>query len=123
MLSALIIDDEPLIVRSVSRQLASFEVTTCVDPQEALSLLESPARFDVILCDLMMPGLSGAELHGALSLSRPDRLPRMLFMTGGAVTAAAESFLADPLVRHLLKPFTRADLVRALEDVLMTQPS
>lgn len=120
---ALIIDDEPLIVRSVSRQLASFEVTTCVDPQQALTLLESPAPFDVILCDLMMPGLSGAELHGALSLSRPDRLPRMLFMTGGAVTASAESFLADPLVRHLLKPFTRADLVRALEDVLMTQPS
>ena len=115
---ALVIDDEPMIVRSIARQLAAgYEVTTCMQPAEALALLESDAVFDIVLCDLMMPGMSGAELHAAVARSRPDRLPRMLFMTGGAVTAHTQGFLADPAIRHVLKPFTRAQLVEAIDEV------
>jgi CheY-like chemotaxis protein len=116
----LIVDDEPIVGRSIGRQLTSFEVTIRTDGQDALELLRQDSEFDVVLCDLMMPRLSGFELHAALAATRPEVIPRMLFMTGGAVTTAAEEFLASPGVRHVLKPFTRAELVRAIEDMLMT---
>lgn len=52
---------------------------------EALRLIEGGERYDVILCDLMMPVMTGMELHDALSRFAPDQANAMVFMTGGAV--------------------------------------
>ena len=121
-LRVLIIDDEPVVARSVARVLAGADVTTAGDGRDALARLAATPDFDVIVCDLTMPGLSGMDVHAALVTSAPPLVARMLFVTGGAVTPAAQEFLARPDVRHIIKPFERAALLRAIAEVAGRAP-
>jgi CheY-like chemotaxis protein len=66
----------------------------------------------------MMPGMSGMEFADKVASRLPALRARMLFITGGAMMPAAESFLARPDVRHLLKPLNLKTLVAELEDML-----
>src|SRR5262249_32951728 len=60
----LLIDDDPRLLRSVKRSLArTYDVETCEGGTAALAVLAAGHRFDVILCDLHMPDLTGMELH------------------------------------------------------------
>lgn len=103
----LVVDDEPLVGRAVKRVLSDQAEVHCVNGgREALALLRDPAQdFDVILCDLMMPDMTGADLRGVLIASRPELADRLVFITGGTFTADMEQFLADSACPHLLKPF------------------
>jgi PAS domain S-box-containing protein len=119
----LVIDDEPMILRLVRRVLTDdHEVTTLEGAEEALALIDEGARFDVILCDLMMPGMTGIELHEALGTSHPDQAARMLFLSGGATSASTSAFLDRFAGRHLGKPFHIAAL-RALIEPLVSSPT
>src|SRR5690606_32530132 len=80
----LVVDDEPMLARAVKRALDSFAVEVVTDGEEALALLENEPTFDVILCDLMMPRVSGAELFRRVSSQNPHLSQRFVFMTGGA---------------------------------------
>jgi CheY-like chemotaxis protein len=53
----------------------------------------------------MMPGMTGIELHEALVRSHPEIARRMVFVTGGAFTEAAEEFLERVALRWMDKPF------------------
>ena len=114
----LIVDDEPLIGASARRLLApEHDVVVVHSGEAALCAVESPRRFDVVLCDLMMPGMTGMELHQTLANGRPEVAERMVFITGGAFTEAAEDFLEHVAVRWMEKPFDPSALqavVRAL---------
>jgi CheY-like chemotaxis protein len=102
----LVVDDEPLIGASARRLLsAEHDVVVVHSGEAALCALASPRSFDVVLCDLMMPGMTGIELHQALVRSRPELAERMVFVTGGAFTGAAEDFLERVDVRRMDKPF------------------
>jgi CheY-like chemotaxis protein len=102
----LVVDDEPLIGASARRLLcAEHDVVVVHSGEAALSAVTSPRAFDVVLCDLMMPGMTGIELHQALVRSRPELAERMVFVTGGAFTGAAEDFLERVDVRRMDKPF------------------
>ncbi len=79
----------------------------------ALRFIAEGERFDVILCDLMMPQMTGMDLYAVLASEYPDQAERMIFMTGGAFTPAARSFLDDIGNQVLDKPFDREQL-RAL---------
>ncbi|HJL34133.1 MAG TPA: response regulator, partial [Polyangiaceae bacterium LLY-WYZ-15_(1-7)] len=101
----LIVDDEPGMSRTLAIALGEeYEVVTAQGGAEALRRLEAGERFGVILCDLMMPGVSGMDVHGALAQWAPDQAARMVFMTGGAYTEQAADFLdgGHPTLR---KPF------------------
>ena len=114
--SVLVIDDEPLVAKLLETILRrAWDVTVASSGAEALELVAG-RRFDVILCDLMMPGMSGIDVAGTLGERDPDHRRRMLFLTGGAVTIEAEQFLARADVRHLTKPISRAELHAALEE-------
>ncbi|HXI55692.1 MAG TPA: response regulator, partial [Polyangia bacterium] len=90
----LIIDDEPMIVSALRRSLgAEYNVTGLIDGREALARLERGERFDVILCDLMMPDLNGMDFYDELSRVAPDQRDRMIFVTGGAFTPRSREFL------------------------------
>ena len=107
----LVIDDESLVTRSVKRILSKeHDVVALVAAKDALALCTQGETFDVILCDLMMPDMTGMDLHGELSRIAPSVADRMIFMTGGAFTAEARRFLSETPKEHLEKPFDPANL-------------
>jgi signal transduction histidine kinase/CheY-like chemotaxis protein len=92
--SILIVDDEASFVNSLRRVFAiEHDVTTAGSGRHALARIQAGERFDVILCDLMMPEMTGAELHAVLGEIAPDQARRMIFVTGGAFTQASQSFI------------------------------
>ncbi|HWO25622.1 MAG TPA: ATP-binding protein [Kofleriaceae bacterium] len=90
----LIVDDEVAFANSLRRLLSSeHDVTIVANGREALTRLQAGARFDVILCDLMMPEMTGPDLYAALTEQLPEQASRMIFITGGAFSLAAQQFL------------------------------
>jgi CheY-like chemotaxis protein len=108
----LIVDDEVRLARSLAALLSFHEVEVASSVVEALALL-AKVSFDCILCDLMMPSLSGMDLHAELLGRGRGEERRMIFMTGGAFTPRAREFIASVPNRVLEKPFS-ADLVEVL---------
>jgi PAS domain S-box-containing protein len=102
----LVIDDDMGVGTALRLMLGvDHEVTVLTDGTEALRRLTSGERFDVILCDLMMPDITGMDLHVRLKEIAPDQARRMMFITGGAFSPAAEKFLAQVPNQRLEKPF------------------
>ena len=115
----LIVDDEPNLLRVVQRTLSNHEVVTLVSGREAEALWRTGERFDLILCDLMLRGLSGAELYAVIGATEPAAQRKMLFMSGGAFTEAAAQFVkALPKEQLIEKPFTPARLQQAVDRLL-----
>jgi two-component system, NtrC family, sensor kinase len=114
----LVIDDEPLIGRSIARLLGSaHEVVVLTSARAALARIGAGERFEAIFCDLMMPDLSGMDLHAELARQAPEQAARMIFMTGGAFTARSRAFLEQQRFR-MEKPFQRKQLFEALRQVM-----
>ena len=110
----LVIDDEPAIGIALRRTLQDdHDVEAVTSARGALDLLDSGRRFDVILCDMMMPEQTGESLHAELARTLPDQAERMVFLTGGAFTPRARAFLDRVNNLCLEKPFD-GDTVRAL---------
>jgi CheY-like chemotaxis protein len=102
----LVVDDEHLITMAVQRALSlQHEVRSFDRAQAAFECMSQGERFDVILCDLMMPDMSGMELHAWVSRIAPDQASRMVFLTGGIFTSHARAFLAAVPNTHIEKPF------------------
>ena len=80
-----------MAIRRVLRR--HHHVTAVTTAQEALDILVTGREFDVVLSDLMMPGMSGMELYRALSELSPKMAARIVFLTGGAFTPEANVFL------------------------------
>jgi PAS domain S-box-containing protein len=115
----LIVDDEPMIRTLVSRILSGrFRVTTAESVRAALAELNQMSDFDVVLCDLMMPGESGIEFFGVLRALYPSLLTRIAFITGGAVTPDTSKFLETAARPVLNKPFNAQSLGAFIEQVL-----
>lgn len=107
----LVIDDDTLVLRVVHRMLASqHDVVIAGSGKEALALCAEDGTFDLILCDLMMPDMTGMDVHERLSTLAPDLAQRMIFLTGGAFTDKARKFLDEAPVDHIEKPFDTATL-------------
>jgi len=107
----LVVDDEPLVARAASRLLArEHEVTIAHSGAEALERIQRGEPFDLVLCDLMMPGVSGMDFHERLSKLCPDLAARTVFVSGGVFTESARSFLAGSGHPCVEKPFDAAVL-------------
>ena len=110
----LVVDDEPVVCSSLVRLLTrEGTVLTVTSAREALKHIQFGQSFDVILCDLMMPGMDAPALYDELIQVAPAQAERMVFMTGGAFTARAREFLARVPNARVDKPFDVAAL-RAL---------
>ncbi len=105
----LVVDDEAMVGKSLARLLSAHEVTVLTSAAEALKRATAGERWDVVLCDLMMPEMSGMELEERLSAVAPDLVARIVYMTGGAFTDRSREFLAAGRP-HLEKPVEPAVL-------------
>ena len=115
----LVIDDEPMLCSAVERILTvEHDVTVVQSARRALEILKDDVNFDVILSDLMMPQMTGIELHAALVRMAPELAAKMVFMTGGAFSPSASDFLAHTTNPTIDKPFRPAALRRLVQTLL-----
>jgi PAS domain S-box-containing protein len=108
--SLLIVDDEESIRRALRRyfERRDWVVEEATDGADGLVKLERPdaaAVFDVILCDLKMPGISGQELYDRLKRDRPALAKKFIFATGDSGAPDVVDFLTSVGVPVLEKPF------------------
>jgi DNA-binding NtrC family response regulator len=120
----LIVDDEPLLAETLERVLSeTHDITVSTSSRKALELIAS-GQFDVTLCDLTMPGLSGIDVYESIERSHPGLERRIVLMTGGAVSPRATRFVARLGPRVLEKPFSMDDLLALVDRVVAdTQPA
>ena len=115
----LIIDDEPPLARSLGALLArDHDVEVMTSGADALEHLLAGETYDVVLCDVMMPNVSGIDLYERLAHDRPGEEAKIIFMTGGAFTDRARKFLARVPNRRIEKPFPIAELNAALGELV-----
>jgi PAS domain S-box-containing protein len=117
--AVLVIDDEVMIGQFVTRLLSTEHDVRVVDcAEDALGLFRAGQRFDVVLCDLMMPQVTGMDLYAVLCELDRQQAERIVFMTGGAFTPSARAFLNSVPNPRLEKPFEVQEL-RALVNRLV----
>ncbi len=115
----LVLDDEALILSVVRRLLSDHhEVVGLTSPKQALKRIAEGERFDVIFCDVMMPELNAQEFHAELTLLAPDLVRRLVFLTGGAFTPRARSFLEQVPNSRIEKPFEPEVLFKTVRAIL-----
>lgn len=120
-LRVLVVDDEEMVARAIRRALrARDDVVTCEGGHAALDLLAND-EFDVILCDLSMPRMSGGELYVRVAETWPGREKRIIIMTGGAASDSGRQFLDRVKPPRLDKPVDLAFLREHLDAIRSRQ--
>ena len=107
----LVIDDEPAVLSAVQRTLGKqHEVLVQSRAAAAVELIRRGERFDLVLCDLMMPEMNGIEFCAALDQIERGAGEAVLLMTGGAFGPVAQQLVEQARDRCLEKPFEPAEL-------------
>jgi CheY-like chemotaxis protein len=115
----LLVDDESSIATALLRLLRrdGHTVDTVVNGRQALAQLQE-CTYDLILSDVRMPELDGPGLYRALEQQAPQLCRRFIFLTGDTLSPEVLAFLAQSGVPRLTKPFTAAELRRAIAQTL-----
>tara|TARA_R110002073_G_scaffold323204_2_gene500404 strand:- start:69518 stop:71215 length:1698 start_codon:yes stop_codon:yes gene_type:complete len=119
--AVLVVEDDKQIRMLCKRALsgAGYQVEVVADGIEALRICEDEGRvFDLLLTDVVMPGMSGTQLASRLAKTRPDM--KLLFMSGYTPNAIAPHGVSGSAVALLAKPFTLAGLTKSIREVLDT---
>lgn len=117
----LVVEDEQAVAEGLRLLLEQeYAVDLASSGEQALDMMLNGVPFDAVLCDLMMPGMSGIELFRALRSRSPGMEQRLVFMTGGAFTSEAEEFLDEVSNARVEKPFDFASVDRLLRHVAIT---
>jgi CheY-like chemotaxis protein len=112
----LCIDDEKLVLRTYRRCISrKHDVVLASGGREALAILQTDQRFDLIVCDMMMPNLDGPSVYQELTRLNQALADRLVFCTGGAFTKRSRDFLERWNGIVLNKPVDRTDLSSALQ--------
>ncbi|HWB74387.1 MAG TPA: ATP-binding protein [Nannocystaceae bacterium] len=115
-LRVLVIDDDAAVARTLMRMIgAAHDVELVHDGEEALAVLER-ARFDVVLCDVMMPRRSGVEIYERVRERDAEQASRFLMLTGGVFSPSLRARLDAHRLTTLGKPIDRATLLAAIAE-------
>lgn len=119
-LTILVIDDEPSFVRGLTSVLRQDgdTVDTATEGHTALAKLQAQ-RYDLVLCDLRMPGLNGPEFYDILCHQHAYLRQRVLFLTGDSMEADSLTFLQQCGQPWVSKPFTAATVRSAIQRLLL----
>jgi CheY-like chemotaxis protein len=115
----LLLDDEPSFVSALARLLRhdGSSVDTAADGHRALRQLHEH-RYDVVLCDLCMPGLDGVEFYTILNHHYAYLSKRVLFLTGDTMGTDSQALLAQSGQPWVYKPCHAADIRTAIHQML-----
>jgi two-component system cell cycle sensor histidine kinase/response regulator CckA len=117
----LIVDDELTLLSSLRRALArEVDVTLASSAKDALAVLDEDQRFDLVLCDIMMPEVNGIELYQRVAQAHPAVAKRFVFMTGGTFSSSVQQFIDTCAQPRLEKPFDVRELRRLLRAAVVT---
>jgi len=121
----LVVDDEPVVAHTLKVLLSGeHELVVTQSGAEALEVLRqegaNPPNYDAVLCDLMMPTMTGMDFYRLLESRLPAVAQRTLFMTGGAFTPLAQQFVQNTHRPLLGKPFSNQELLQFLQSALET---
>jgi PAS domain S-box-containing protein len=114
----LVVDDEALVAEAMERVLSEDHDVVAVGSGRAALKHLVEGRFDAVICDLLMPEMSGADFWAELHRRHPELASRMVLVTGAGLLEDARSAMGafdGPIVE---KPFTAADLRAAVGRVL-----
>ena len=115
----LVVEDEPALGRVLPGLLSPHRVTVVERGSEALARILADEPFDVILCDIMMPEMTGMEFHCELSRVRPEIAARVVFMSGGVFTPGVRAFLDEIPNRRIDKPLDVDALRELIREALL----
>ncbi len=115
----LVVDDDPqvLMLLRVNLELEGYDVTTAGGGDEALELAHD-AEFEVVVCDLMMPGTDGMTVLRRLRADPNTKDIPFVVVSAKAQRSDIKQLLEMGADRYITKPFDPGDLVEALGDVL-----
>lgn len=117
----LLIDDEPLLLKSLARMLqAHHDVVAATGGALGIAALGNQ-DFDAIICDLMMPEVDGLHVYETLQKEYPELVDKLVYLSGGVFTDRMSSFLDNTKPQLLDKPVSRDALLDAIE--ALTNPS
>ena len=91
--------------------------------QEALSQLEQDADFDVVVCDVVMPKITGIDLFKQVGNTYPELQERWIFMSGGAIEDAQREWLERSDCPFLLKPVAKKQLLQVVHQIVTKKGS
>jgi CheY-like chemotaxis protein len=117
--AVLVVEDEEMVRDLVATALADagYDVVIASDGPEALEAAQRrPEGFDLLVTDVIMPGMNGRELSDRLLEDMPDL--KVLYMSGYTQNAIGEQGVLDSNVRFLQKPFTLASLTQKVRSAL-----
>jgi PAS domain S-box-containing protein len=115
----LVVDDEAGIRAAMVRILRGHDVVQAVSGGEAQKILEADQAFDLILCDMMMPVMSGVDLHEWLLTTHPELAKQIVFITGGAFTPKAREHLSKVSNIRIEKPFDVANFKNIVGELIV----
>jgi CheY-like chemotaxis protein len=104
-----------LFVRALE---AEHDVTGVTLAREALAKVAAGEHYDMILCDLMMPEMTGLQLHAQLEKIAPEMARKVVFLTGGVFTASMRQALAERPNRRLDKPLAPSRLLALVRELV-----
>jgi CheY-like chemotaxis protein len=93
------------------------DVTAVTAGRAALNLLLDGNWFDVVLCDVLMPGVSGIDLYRELEQKRPEMVERIIFMSGASSMPRVADFLSGVPNERIDKPVDLAQLRSVIQQV------
>jgi CheY-like chemotaxis protein len=114
----LVVDDNPEVRRAVVAQLRGlgYEVLEADGANSALAIIEDGRRIDLLLTDIVMPGINGKQLATLARVRQPEL--RILFTSGFPGAFAKQDSQLEPDDMLLSKPYRREDLARAVRETL-----
>lgn len=115
----LVVEDEPTVARLIADVLEDdgFRVDVLLDGHEALQRA-ARENYELVICDMKMPGLDGQHFYKALAQSKNSLSERFLFVTGDTVSPHTHHFLATHRVPHVAKPFRMEELKEKVYELL-----
>jgi len=115
----LVMDDEPTILIFLKKILGGegYDVETVGSGKEALGMIKNK-RYGLILCDIKLPGLSGAEIYEQIGKVAPSLQKRVIFITGDVISADTQAFLKKTKAPYVTKPFDIAKLKKEVSRIL-----